>query len=145
MFLHTQGRYLDESNQYRALLKDHPGNGLILNNLAWSLSEGLHQPSEALTYIDEAIQNYGRSAQVLDMRGVILSRLGRHEEAIHDLEEANLSSPSVQTEFHLVVACRAAGRDDLFRKYYERLKTVGLKPDQLDVSERAAYDSIFKH
>ncbi len=79
MIRRYQGRYEDEVRLYRDILSREPGNIVVLNNLAWALSEGLNQPSEALEYIDEMIRRIGRSAlpDSLDTRGVILTRLGR--------------------------------------------------------------------
>jgi Tfp pilus assembly protein PilF len=144
MLEHSRGHYEEEVRLYRDVLKHQPRHAIALNNLAWTLSEGLHQPSEALTYIDDVVQHFGRSAQALDTRGVILSRLGRHDEAIRDLEESNRSKPSAVAEFHLALACHEAGREDEFRKYRDQVKEAGLKPEQLDAPERAAFEALWK-
>jgi tetratricopeptide (TPR) repeat protein len=115
-----------------------------LNNLAWVLSEEKHEPSEALTHIDHLVEQTGRNAQALDTRGVILSRLGRHEDAIQDLEESNRLNPLPQTEFHLANTYRAAGREVEFRNYRDRIRKAGLKPEQLDPSERATLETMLK-
>ena len=144
MFEHLQGHFGEEARFYRDVLKRQPRHAIALNNLAWTLSEGLHQPSEALTYIDDVVRHFGRSAQALDTRGVILTRLGRHDEAIRDLEDSNRVKPSAVAEFHLALACHEAGREDEFRKYRDRVKEAGLKPEQLDASERAAFEALWK-
>jgi cellulose synthase operon protein C len=144
MFEHMQSHYEEEVRLYRDVLRRLPGHAIALNNLAWILSEGLHQPSEALTYIDDLVQHIGRNALTLDTRGMILHRLGRHDEAIRDLEEANHSKPSAVTEFHLALAYHEAGREDEFRKYRDRVKEAGLKPEQLDAPERAAFEALWK-
>ena len=60
---------------------------MVLNNLAWVLSEGMNQPAAALEKIDELIKLKGSNVESLDTRGVILLRLGRAEEAVKDLEQ----------------------------------------------------------
>ena len=42
MLLHLEGRFDDEVRIYREVLSRQPENPVILNNLAWSLSEGLN-------------------------------------------------------------------------------------------------------
>jgi hypothetical protein len=75
---------------------------------------------------------------------VILSRLGRHDEAVRDLAESNRLAASDQTLFHLAIACHAAGREDDYRKCREAVRKSSLKPDQLDASERAAFEELIK-
>jgi tetratricopeptide (TPR) repeat protein len=144
MVAHLKGRYEDEIRFYRELLKRQPANAVALNNIAWSLSEGINQPSEALTYIEALVEQGGRSAQSLDTRGVILSRLGRHDEAIRDLLESNRLAPSDQTVFHLALALHAAGREEEFRRYRDAVRKAGLKPEQLDATELPTYESLIK-
>src|SRR5205823_1080120 len=85
MLRHLQGRYEEEVRLYREVLDRRPENTLVLNNLAWALSEGLRRPAEALPYLDQLTRSAGRVAQVLDTRGVVLTRMGRVDEAIKDL------------------------------------------------------------
>jgi hypothetical protein len=75
---------------------------------------------------------------------VILSRLGRHDEAMRDLAESNRLAASDQTIFHLAVACHAAGREDEYRKCREAVRKSGLKPDQVDATEMAAFEALIK-
>jgi tetratricopeptide (TPR) repeat protein len=144
MVAHLKCRYDDEIRFYRELLRRQPANAVALNNIAWSLSEGVNQPDEALTFIDALIQQGGRSAQSLDTRGMILSRLGRHEEAIRDLMEANHLAPSDQTIFHLARVYHAAGREDDSLKCREIVRKAGLKAEQLDATEKTAFDTLIK-
>jgi tetratricopeptide (TPR) repeat protein len=85
---HIQERYEDELSCYRRALELYPTNVQFLNNMAWTLSEGLDRPAEALPYAEDAIRREGELAQHLDTRGVIEERLGRFDRAIVDLEKA---------------------------------------------------------
>jgi tetratricopeptide (TPR) repeat protein len=144
MVAHLKAKYDDEIRFYREILKQQPSNAVALNNIAWSLSEGTNQASEAMTFIDALLQQGGKSAQSLDTRGVILARLGRYDEAIRDLAESNRLAPSEVTVFHLAVACHLAGREDDFRKFRDNVRKAGLKPEQLDATELAAFETLIK-
>ncbi len=85
---HLQGRYEDELACYREALELYPSNVQFLNNMAWTLCEGLHRPDEAMKYIEEAIRREGEFPQHLDTRGVIEERLGQLDRAIADLEKS---------------------------------------------------------
>jgi tetratricopeptide (TPR) repeat protein len=114
----------------------------VLNNLAWVLSEGLDQTREALTKIDLLIKLAGRRAENLDTRGVILSRMGRLDEAIKDLEEVAQAEPTGVHFYHLAQAYRKAGRDAEFRKALEKARQAGLNAETLDPTERAAFEAM---
>ena len=62
--------------------------------MAWTLSEDLNQPAEGLERMHHAIKRIGREPSLLDTRGVILTRLGKFDQAISDLEAAAQVSPS---------------------------------------------------
>ena len=50
-------------------LANTPTSYLFLNNMAWTLCEGLQRYDEALQRIDEAIRREGANPQFLDTRG----------------------------------------------------------------------------
>jgi tetratricopeptide (TPR) repeat protein len=145
MINHLQGHFDEEVRDYRAVLANQPRNPVALNNLAWALSEGLNQPSEGLEKIDELLAIAGRNAENLDTRGVILTRLGRLEEAVEDLKEAvKLGSNGVRL-FHLAKAYKKMGREEDFRRTFEEAQQAGLTNTiTVDRTERAEIEALLK-
>jgi cellulose synthase operon protein C len=139
----AQGRYADAAQLYRGLLAQNPNNVLVLNNMAWTLSEDLNQPAEGLERIDAAIERIGRQPPLLDTRGVILTRLGKFDQAISDLEAAVQASPTAAAYYyHLARAYHNAGRTAEFQKYRARAKETGLNASLLEPSERVEMDKL---
>jgi tetratricopeptide (TPR) repeat protein len=139
-----QGHYAEAAQLYKTVLAQQPDNPLILNNLAWTLSEDLNQPAEGLARIDTAIKQMGRIAALLDTRGIILTHLGRHDEAITDLEAAAQLDPSAAAFYHLARAYDKAGRKAEFEDYRSRARKAGLSPEQLQPNERAEMERLMK-
>jgi tetratricopeptide (TPR) repeat protein len=144
MINHFQSRFDEELRLYRIVLSRKPQSPLALNNVAWVLSEGLHQPSEALEKIDEVIQLTGRTPNSADTRGVILMRLGRLEQAIDELKWVVQTEPTDVHYYHLAQAYRKFGRDAEFRKTFEEAKRAGLTSAALDPAERADFEDMLK-
>ena len=142
MVRHIQRRYDDEVALYREALALSPGNAGFLNNMAWTLSEGKGEAAEGLKTIDEAIRRMGRLPQLLDTRGTILTRLGKTEDAIKDLEESTRLSPDPTTSFHLARAYLKAGRDADRKAARDKARTLGLNPKSLDPSDQADVDTV---
>jgi tetratricopeptide (TPR) repeat protein len=133
---HLKGDYKAELAIYDGILSKNPTNYLFLNNMAWTLSEEMGRPQEGLQRVDEGIKRVGRLSHLVDTRGVILLRLGRVAEAIKDLEDAVVMLPSAAIYYHLARAYKLAGREADFEKYRDRARKAGLKPAQLQPSER---------
>ena len=117
---------------------------MALNNIAWVLSEGLHQPAEALERIDKVIQLTGRTPNNVDTRGVILVRLGRLDQAIDELKWVVQKEPTNVHYFHLAQAYRKMGQDADFQKAFEEAKRAGLTSVVLDPTERADFEELLK-
>ena len=136
---HYQNRYEEEVKIYADALADHPEDSTILNNYAWTLSEGLHKPDEALERINDAIR---RTSPVpphfYDTRGCIYTRMGRLDDAIADLELSARDRPSATTYAHLARAYHKAKMMDKFRKARDQAKAADppLTPDSLEKAER---------
>lgn len=128
---------------YRELLTIQPDNIAALNNLAWTLSEDLGEPGEALGPIERAV-GLSDSPSLLDTRGVVLTRLGRLDEAIRDLEAAARANPSATTYYHLARAHHEAGHADAFREARDRARRAGLAPEQLQPGERAEMKQLME-
>ena len=129
---HLLGRYDEEVRLYRTVLARQPRNFVVLNNLAWALSEGLKQPSEGLEKIEELIKIAGRQPESLDTRAMILLRMGRIEPAIKDLEDVVQAEPTGHHLYHLARAYRNAGRDAEFRKVLEQARQAGLSATMIE-------------
>lgn len=139
---HLQKRHEDEIATYKLILEKSPTNHLFLNNLAWTLGVDMGQPSEALAWADQALAKAGPKAEILDTRGVILTRLNRAEEAIRDLEAAVGESRSPSYLFHLALAHKKKGDLEQARAYLERAREAGLDPSGLPEPERADWEAI---
>lgn len=142
---HFQGRYEDEVELYKEALAGQPDDFSLMNNLAWTLSEGQKKPEEGLAKINEAIKKSPSNApQLLDTRGCIYTRLGRYPEAIRDLELSVHERPTALALAHLARAYYKAGRKEDFEKTRERVKkaTPPLAPGGIEEAERAELTTL---
>ena len=142
--LHFQKKHPEEIEVYRAILGRNPVNFMFLNNLAWTLSEDMGKPEEGIKWADEALKRVGPRSAILDTRGVILSRLNRQAEAIHDLEEAAKERPDGAILFHLARAYQKKGRAEDARKTRQRVLDAGLTREKLSPSEQLEWDALMK-
>ena len=81
----------------------------------------------------------------LDIRGVILTRLGRFDEAIGNLKEAASDRPTPSMLFHLCRAYRKANRMEDFRHYREQAHRAGISAAKVDSVERMELESLLSH
>lgn len=147
---HAQARYEEEVALYRQARALNPPSAVYLNNMAWTLALELGQPAEALELIDalitilDADRRYaGARVQCLDTRGMVLMALGRHEEAIRDLNAALDGNPGNPVYlFHLARVHAAAGQEDEARAQFAKAVEAKLDPETLEPSERAAFEEL---
>ena len=139
---HMQGRFDDELDIYRDLQARYPADHAFLNNWAWTLSESLHKPEEALKLVQEAIQRSARYPVYLDTEGVILARLGRLPQALALLTEAAPGLNGGQGFLHLAEVQHRAGQDGPARLSLDRARAAGLKPEALDTEARARFEAL---
>jgi hypothetical protein len=116
----------------------------VLNNLAWALSEGLHRPDEALKHVNDLFKVTGSEVPALDTRGIILARLGRCDEAVHDMEDVVKAEPTTQHHFHLARVYLTCGRPDDARRSLELALQAGLTPREVDPAERGELEALTK-
>jgi len=133
---HMKGDFAGEIRAYEDIIAKNPNSVVVLNNMAWTLSENYGKPEEGLARADEAIKKGGWSPHVADTRGVILTRLGRADEAVKALEAAAGSLPTGPIYFHLARAYKKAGREADSEKARDLARKAGLRPEQLQPSER---------
>ena len=133
---HLQKNYAEEVRIYQNIIETKPKNILFMNNMAWTLSEEMGRAKDGLDRIDEAIKRVGPEPHMLDTRGVILLRLGRLDDAIKDLEAAAAAIPTPALFYHLARAYQKAGNRASFEKYRDMASKAGLRPEQLQPSER---------
>jgi tetratricopeptide (TPR) repeat protein len=140
---HFEGKFEEEIAIYEKIKAINPRDMRYLNNMAWTLAENLKKHDQALSVIDDAIKRIGRRPSFLDTRGVILTRMGRHSEAITDLEAA-LQAATILSDgqplsaiyFHLARAYMLNDQPDKAKTYFEAGKSIGLKAEQLEDSEQ---------
>ena len=141
---HIRGDYGGEVRYYEDALAQGVRDHRFLNNLAWTLSEHLGRPAEALGRVDEALARAGRrDPGLLDTRGVIYARLGRHDRAIADLAESAAARPSPATYAHLARSYHAAGRAAEYEEARARALRAGLRPEMLNPADRDATMPLF--
>jgi tetratricopeptide (TPR) repeat protein len=141
---HARGDYREEARLYREALDRDPGSAVVANNLALALSEGIGRPAEGLKLIDALIDREGRDPALLDTRGVILTRLGRLDDAIKDLEDVVRARPNGLHHYHLARAYLKAGQTESFRQARELMRRDGLTPEGVDPMERAELASLLQ-
>jgi tetratricopeptide (TPR) repeat protein len=73
---------------------------------------------------------------------VILTRLGRLDEAIAELEEATRGAPGAPALFHLARAYHQAGRAADARATHDRAQAAGIDRARLAARERAEWEAL---
>ncbi len=81
-------RYTESISTYEQALKLDPNNALILNNLAYSLSEQNMQLERSLEMAKSAVEQEPDNGAYLDTMGWIYYKLGKYEEARIWIEKA---------------------------------------------------------
>jgi tetratricopeptide (TPR) repeat protein len=151
MVYHREKRYDKEIEAYKALYASRPTNFTFLNNMAWTYSEEMNQPEEGLKWANESINKVGAQPDILDTRGVILTRLKRYDEAQRDLESAARdvdANPAAYTRlapglyYHLARLYHAQGKTDQARDYRDRAAKAGLRREMLQPSELADWGAV---
>ena len=105
---------------YQFLNKNYPDNILILNNLAWSLSE--LNDKRALTYAEQALKLKPEDPAVLDTYGWLQVRWGSVAKGVEILKKAQATLPdSAEIQWHLAYALNANGDKTRAR---QELKTL---------------------
>ena len=139
-----RGRYPEAMALYREVLVHEPNNAIALNNLAWLLSQQGGKGEEALALITKAIQGFGRRAELLDTRAMVLLRLGRTDDALADMREVIGDLPTAPRLFHLARALHSARERDSAGKTLKQARALGLTPDKLHTLEQKDCRSLME-
>ena len=102
--MHTLQRPAQSETIYRELLQMDANNAVVLNNLAWLISEQPESLGEAQQLINKAIELAGPEGALLDTRGMIFLRASKLNEAVNDLKLAVEKEPTPLHWLHLAYA-----------------------------------------
>ncbi|APZ42976.1 XrtA/PEP-CTERM system TPR-repeat protein PrsT [Acidihalobacter ferrooxydans] len=106
------GRLKKAATEYEATLKLAPDSPIVLNNLAWVVSQD--NPQHALPYAEKAHRLAPNSSAIADTLGWILLRDGKAEAALPLLKQAAQSPhASASIHYHYAVALEKTGHSQL--------------------------------
>jgi predicted Zn-dependent protease len=125
------------------VLATDPRNVVALNNLAFLSSLKDARSEDALAMIDAAIKEAGPHPELLDTRGVVLTRAGRPDEAVADLQQVIATASSPVAMYHLAQAHWKSGRKDEAAKSYREATAAGFKSPDLHPLEKTDFDRFF--
>lgn len=113
------------AEQYLTLNAQTPNNLLVLNNLAWALSEAGDE--RALGYAEQALKLKPDSAPAMDTLGWILVQRKQTERGIKLLQRALEKAPDMgDIQFHLAAAYAQTGDAQRARSELKRLLDSGI-------------------
>ncbi len=138
--LYLNSENFDKARQaYEQSLEYDETNWVVLNNLAYLLSDALGQHEAAMTYAKSAVR-YRDVAETLDTLGWIYVQLSRYDEATAELTRAiRLNPDSYNAYYHLGEAYR---RDQRFLEAADIFR-VGLSVAESQ-GDAAAVDKVTK-
>lgn len=104
---------LDDSiAAYRAAAKRWPESSMTLNALGYTLADRTDEYREAEKLIRKALKYDPDSPAIIDSFGWVLHKLGRHAEALEQLEIAYEKFPDHEVAAHLVEVLATLERED---------------------------------
>jgi len=133
-------QYAAAVEQYLMLDKSNPGNLLVLNNLAWALSE--LNDKRALLFAEQALKLKPDNPDVLDTYGWLQVRMGNAAKGLDTLKNAQSKAPDdADIQWHLAYALNANGDKARARQELKSLldRRVGF---QGDTEARALYQQL---
>ncbi|WP_324780042.1 XrtA/PEP-CTERM system TPR-repeat protein PrsT [Thiobacillus sedimenti] len=133
-----RSQYRAASEQYLVLNKSAPDNLVVLNNLAWSLSE--MNDGRALGYAEQALKLKPDNPTVMDTLGWILVQRGQTERGIKLLRQALTKAPDAgDIQYHYAAALAKSGDTARARLELDQLIKSGL-----DFSQKPAALSLMQ-
>lgn len=106
------GRIDEAVAAYMDAVKRWPESALSLNALGYTLADRTDRFVEAEGYIRRAIEIEPESAAIIDSLGWVLFKLGRHEEALVELERAFALLDDQEVAAHVIEVLAMLERDD---------------------------------
>lgn len=103
-----RGNYTTAAEQYMILNNAQPENTVILNNLAWALSQA--NDPRAVGFAEQALRLSPEDISVLDTHGWVLTRAGQAAKGLPSLQKAFSRAPdNAEIHWHLVNALHQTG------------------------------------
>lgn len=101
-------QYAAATAHYLVLNKANPGNMVVLNNLAWALSE--LNDKRALSFAEQALKQEPDNPAVLDTYGWLQVRMGDSAKGVGILKKAQSKAPdAAEIQWHLAYALNTTG------------------------------------
>ncbi|MBU1690914.1 MAG: PEP-CTERM system TPR-repeat protein PrsT [Gammaproteobacteria bacterium] len=121
----ARGAFKAASEHYLLQNQQSPGNLIVLNNLAWALSE--LKDNRALSYAEQALKLKPDNPTIMDTLGWILVQQGQTERGIKLLQQALSKVPDAGSiHWHLAYGFYRAGDRTHARQELKRLLDSGL-------------------
>ena len=121
----VRGSFKAASEHYLLLNQQSPGNLVVLNNLAWALSE--LKDSRALLYAEQALKLQPNNPAILDTYGWLLTQSGQPAKGLDHLRRAVSQAPDVaEIRWHLAATLAKSGDNARARQELERLLASGV-------------------
>jgi predicted Zn-dependent protease len=119
-----RNQYKAAADHYLQLNQSNPGNVVILNNLAWALSEA--KDPRAVGFAEQALKLKPDNAAVMDTLGWILVQQGQTDRGIKLLQQALSKAPdAAEIHWHLAAAYEKSGDRNRARQELKRLLDSG--------------------
>jgi len=106
------GRLDDALDAYSGAVKRWPDSALSLNALGYTLADRTERYSEAQVLINKALKLDPDSPAIIDSLGWVLHKLGRHDEALVELQRAYAGFDDPEVAAHLVEVLVALDREE---------------------------------
>ncbi len=144
--LEVQGRYDESIAAYEKILKrdDLPTllRAAAKNNLGFLLGLTNQRVEEAQSLINQAVDVYGPSEDILDTRAVVRMAGKNYDGAVEDMELATVLSRDPIKFFHKTQANLLAGNEQVALKAWDRALELGITKEKLPVLEQPKFDRI---
>ena len=121
----ARGAFKAASEHYLLLNQQRPGNLVVLNNLAWALSE--LKDSRALSYAEQALKLQPNNPTILDTYGWLQTQSGQPAKGLDYLRRAISQAPDIaEIRWHLAATLAKSGDAAHARQELERLLASGV-------------------
>ena len=139
---------IDFSEQtYRRVLAQEPYHRQGLNDLAWIIGVDRGRPEEGLEFADRGLGRYPADVHLLDTRGVLLTRLGRLDDARRDLENClrvagDIPATRANALLHLGQVLVRQGSYDTARERLDEARRIHAEHAVFDPQQQAELERL---